>query len=115
MARKSKNDEGGTAMMEKPEKKPAKGEQLDLIEVDTAHAKEFRRLATRYKNAQKQRMQFGFEEVKYKDQLRALAKECNIQADADGKMKFRADGCVITITPQEAKVGVKWDEEADEE
>jgi len=111
MAKRTKKDEGGgTAVADSPEK----GEQLALIEVDSKHVKQFKRIATKYKAAQKARSAALAEEIKYKDELIDLAKASDIQPDADGRMKFRADGCIISITPRDELVKVKFEEESDE-
>jgi len=82
-------------------------EQLDLIDVAPENAKPMIEAGRLYKKAQKVRLKALAEEVKYKDKIRQLAKDANLQRLEDGVIRFTHDSVTICITPQDEKVTVK--------
>lgn len=106
-----------TATAEKPKtgnkksSKPDEGEQLDLIEVEPEEAKEIARIARAYKKAQKARVTALAEEIKQKEKLLAVVKEAKLQPGVDGMYTFKANGTIITVTPRDELVKVKFEDE----
>lgn len=97
MAKKSKNKEAG--------------EQLDLIDVAPENSKVIIAVAKRYKKAQRERIRALDEEKKQKIKLLALVGEAHLQRLEDGKIRFRCDGYLITITPRDELVQVAESDE----
>lgn len=89
--------------------RPKKGQQLDLIDVAPENLKEIIPVAREYRELVKARLNILKQEVEFKQKLLQLAQKAGLTADAKGKIKFKADGMTIIITPQDYKVQVKED------
>lgn len=94
----------GSTMSRK--KTSTNGEQLPLIDVGPENLKKIVPVARRYRAAVKRRMNEGDEEVKLKVKLLQLVEEANLQRDKTGKVKFKADGMTITVTPRDNLIQV---------
>ena len=88
------------------------GEQLDLIDVHPKNQKDILRAARAYKKAQRERTIALTEEGKQKIKLLAAVKEGNLVADRNGRIACRIDGTIITVTPRDELVRVKFEEDA---
>jgi hypothetical protein len=97
-------------MAKKKDKEAEMREQLDLIDVAPESAKKIVGVARRYKAAQVQRIEILEQEVNEKQKLLALVKEAKL-TPVDGKIKFRCDGLIITVTPRDELVKVKDESE----
>jgi hypothetical protein len=84
------------------------GEQMELIELTPKNHKEIIKIARAYKRCQAARTEALAEEVKYKERLLAEVKEAEIAANPDGGYKFKCDGAIITVTPRDELVRVKF-------
>lgn len=91
------------------------GEQLDLIDVAPENAKKILGVAKRYRAAQTQRLAALESEVAEKQKLLELIKEANLQRLEGGKIQFRCDGLIITVTPRDELVKVKDENESEED
>jgi len=89
--------------------KTANDEQLDLIDVKPKNSKEIIKAARGYKAAQAKRISAQEQEVAEKQNLLELVKKENLQPLEDGKIQFRCDGLIITITPRDELIRVKED------
>jgi len=87
----------------------ASGEQLDLINVAPENTKEIVACAKRYKNAHTERIDALQKETDEKERLLNLIKQAHIQTLEGGKIRFRVDGYLITVTPRDELVQVKDD------
>ena len=88
------------------------GEQLDLIDVAPENIKKIISVAKRYRTAQTRRIEALGQEVTEKQNLLTLIKQANLK-QVDGKIRFRADGLIITVTPRDELVKIK--DETDED
>jgi hypothetical protein len=84
-----------------------KGEQIPLIDVGPQELKKIIPLAKNYKAAVKTRVTALEEEVAYKKQLLELVEAEGLSRDAKGKIRFKADGLEITVTPRDNLIQVK--------
>jgi multidrug resistance efflux pump len=84
----------------------AAGEQLDLIEVAPENAKKIVAVARKYKSAQAERLAALEVEVAEKQNLLELVRQAKLPL-VDGKIKFKTDGYIITVTPRDELVKVK--------
>lgn len=91
----------------KKESKPSEGEQLDLIDVAPKNSKEIVQVARNYKKLQAKRIEILDREVAEKQKLLDLIKDANLQRLEDGKIRFRIDGMIITVTPRDELVKIK--------
>lgn len=83
-------------------------EQSDyLIDVRPENIKKISLEAKRYKAAQARKTKAAEEEAVGKHKILQLVKEADLQPLADGKIRFKADGMLITITPREDAITVK--------
>lgn len=92
-------------------------EQLDLIsDVRPENEKQIARVALDYRAVRQERV-FALEsEKQQKAKLLQLIKDANLTPMAGGKIRFHADGLLITVTPRDELVHVKDEhEDADEE
>lgn len=87
--------------------RPPKGTQLDLIDVGPENLKKILPLAREYKELVKGRMAILDQEVAAKKRLLELVKEAKLKPGEDGKIRFRADGMTITVTPTDFKIKIK--------
>jgi len=95
--------------------RPRKDEQWPLIETTPKNAKAIVKIATAYKEAQKERCHWGGKEVEEKDKLLAAVREAKITPDADGTCRFKVNGCAIKVTPRDELVQVRFENDADGE
>ena len=91
------------------------GEQLELIDVGPANLKAIKPIAKRYKAAMRRRQGALKEEIEAKQQILALIKEAKVSRLPDGKIKFKCDGMLITVTPRDELVKVKDEEDEEDE
>jgi hypothetical protein len=92
MARKTKNNSAG--------------EQMDLIDVGPENLKKIVPVARRYIAAVKRRSKEGAEEVALKARLLELVEEADLKRDSKGRVKFKADGLTISVTPRDNLIQV---------
>lgn len=85
---------------------PAPGEQMDLLDVSPENLKEIIPVAKQYRKAVKRRMVALEEETQLKGQILNLIKDAKFSRLADGSIKFRCDGMLITVTPRDELVRV---------
>lgn len=85
------------------------GEQLDLIDVTPENLKGIKPVARKYRAAFKRRVQALDEQTKLKAQLLDMIKGANLGQLADGTIKFRCDGMLITVSPRDDVIRVKED------
>lgn len=90
-------------------------EQLDLIEVKPENSKEMVEVVKRYKAAQSQRMEALGREVAEKQKLLALIKKAKLQHLDDGRIQFRVDRLIITVTPRDELIRIKDENENNDE
>jgi hypothetical protein len=93
----------------------AEGEQLPLIDVTPANSKEIISVARDYKKAVSARMRCGEKEVELKKKLLGLVEEAKLERLADGVIRFKVDGMLITVTPRDELIKVKEDGDDDKE
>lgn len=91
---------------------PAPGEQMDLLDVSPANLKQIIPVAKKYRQAVKRRMVALEEETKLKGQILDLVRDAKLHRLADGSIKFKCDGMLITVTPRDELVKVKDEEDA---
>ena len=72
--------------------------------------KEILAKAREYKKTQGERIGWLASEKQLKQELLALIKEAKLKPLEDGIIRFRCDGCVISVTPRDELVQVKEDE-----
>lgn len=92
-------------------------EQLDLIKVGPENSKAIAKVVRKYKAAQSERMAWLADEKKHKSAVLGLVKDAGLKPiGSDGVIRFSADGAIITITPRDELIQVKFDgeEESDE-
>jgi len=88
------------------------GEQMPLIDVAPENAKEILSCARRYKSAQRSRLAAEKEEVAEKQKLLQLIRQAGVKpVDLSGKISFRCDHLIITVTPRDELVRVKEEDE----
>ena len=91
----------------KPDTKPKKGEQLDLIDVNPENMTKIIPLARTYMGIVKKRVALTDQETNAKEALRAEVGAAKLKRLPGGSIKFRCDGLLITITPTDEKIKVK--------
>ena len=96
-------------MQEEIEK--TEGEQLDLIDIKPENAKEIIDAARIYKKAQTARLKALGEEVERKAEVLRLVKAADLQPLDGGKIKFKHDGFIISVTPRDELITVQEKEE----
>ena len=99
--------------VEKDELEMVPGQQMDLIEVGPENTKEIKKHALLYKKAQKERIAALEIENDEKEKILELIRKAGLKPLEDGKIKFRCDGFIITVTPRDELVKIK--EENDDE
>lgn len=77
--------------------------------------KEIKPYAKRYKAAMQRRVEALQEEVEAKQKILSLIKEANLSRLADGSIRFKCDGLLITVTPRDELVKVKDDSDEAED
>lgn len=108
MARKKKSQM--QQQVEQDELEVMPGQQMDLIDTTPENAKEIVKHARIYKAAQAKRIQALEEEKAEKQKLLELIRDAHLQRLKNGKIKFKLDGYVITVTPRDELVQIKEDE-----
>ena len=88
---------------------------MELIDVGPANLKAIKPIAKRYKAAMRRRQGALKEEIEAKQQILALIKEAKVSRLPDGKIKFKCDGMLITVTPRDELVKVKDEEDEEDE
>lgn len=83
------------------------GEQLALIDIAPENSKKIIGVARRYRVAQGQRIEALVREVAEKQKLLELIKEAKLTPLEGGKIRFRVNGLIITVTPRDELVRVK--------
>jgi isocitrate/isopropylmalate dehydrogenase len=86
-------------------------EQLDLIDVAPANSKAMVQTAKRYKKAQSERIASLEVETSEKQKLLTLIKEANLQRTDDGRIRFRIERLIITVTPRDELIKIKDEDE----
>ncbi len=110
-------------MMARPRKKPAEifeddakeetqsaepaGEQRDLIDVAPENFKKMIPVAKAYRKTVKERVALTNKETELKQKLLQMVHEANLTRLSDGKVKFKCEGYVVTITPTDEKISIK--------
>jgi hypothetical protein len=89
------------------------GQQMDLIDTTPENAKEIIKHARVYKAAQTKRIQALEEEKAEKQKLLELINKAHMQRLENGKIKFKLEGYIITVTPRDELVQIKEDSDAD--
>jgi len=97
--------------MGRRKKADTQGEQLDLIDVGPENLKEIIPVARAYKKIISERVTLTAQEVKLKEKIKKFVHESGLKRLPDGSFKFKSDGVLITVTPQDEKVKVKEDAE----
>lgn len=82
------------------------GEQLDLIDVAPKNAKVIIEAARIYNKLMLARKRAGVKEVEQKAEVLRLVREAKLQTLPGGKIKFKYDGYVITVTPRDELVKI---------
>lgn len=99
-----------------PKKKLAVAdEQLELIEVAPKNAKVIKRAAKAYKEAQTERISWLAEEKKHKEKILTLIENENLMPLEGGVIRIAVNGAVITVTPRDNLVKVKFEDGDDGE
>jgi hypothetical protein len=89
------------------------GAQLELIEVGPENLQAIKPIAKRYKTALQVRVKALQQEIAAKQQILALVKEAKLSRLADGSIRFKCDGLLITVTPRDELVKVKDENKED--
>lgn len=87
-------------------KKKETQEQLDLIDVAPENAKPIIAAARVYKKAQKARLSALKNEIDQKQKVLALIKEAEIKPGEGGKIVFKYDNVLISVTPRDELVRI---------
>jgi len=83
------------------------GEQLDLIDVTPENLKKILPVAKAYRKIVKERVGLTNKETELKNKLLGMIKEANMRRLSDGKIRFKHDGLIITVTPCDEKISIK--------
>jgi len=89
------------------QKEIEKAEQMDLIDVQPENAKKIVSAAKLYKKLVASRIASLDKEVAQKNVILKLIKEAELQRLPSGKIKFKSDGMIITVTPRDELISVK--------
>lgn len=90
------------------------GEQLDLIDVTPDELKGLKPIAEKYRSVVRRRINLQNEEKELKDQILSAIKTAHLQRLSDGKIRFRLDHMIITVTPRDELVQVEEEKGAAE-
>lgn len=82
------------------------GTQGILLDVVPDNAKDILAIAKRYKSAQRDRMEAGREEAKFKVDLGDAIRRSDMKADKDGKYEFTINGYKISLIPRDEVIKV---------
>jgi len=91
----------------KVEVKFDEGEQMTFIDLTPEELKAIAPQIKRYYKVVRERIKLNAEEKTLKDEIREYAHKSAIKRLPDGSFKFKADGMIVEITPQDEKVSVK--------
>lgn len=83
------------------------GEQLDLIDVQPENAKAIVSAARLYKKFQAARLTALAKEIEQKHRVLELVKAAKLQPLDGGKIKFKYESVIISVTPRDELVTVK--------
>ncbi len=86
------------------------GEQLPLLDVTPENSKQIVTVARRYKAFVIDRQAVLEKEIAEKEKLLELIRKANLKRLEDGKIRFRVDGLLITVTPRDELVSIKEQE-----
>lgn len=86
--------------------KESAGEQLDLIDVAPKNAKVIIDAAKIYKKLMLARKKAGEKEVAQKAEVLRLVREAKLTPLEGGKIRFRYDGFIVSVTPRDELVKV---------
>lgn len=84
-----------------------KGKQMSLIDVGPKNLKQIIGVAKKYRSAVRRRMHVAEEEQALKAQVLELVEKAKLGRDDKGRVRFQADGYVITVTPRDNLVQVR--------
>lgn len=82
------------------------GKQMDLIDVAPENAKVIIAAARIYKRFMLARQKAGAKEVQQKTEVLRLVREAKLQPLPGGKIKFKYDGFIISVTPRDELVRI---------
>ena len=83
-----------------------KGEQMALIDVAPKNAKDIIGAARIYKKFQAARLKALAKEIEQKAEILRLVRVADIQPLEGGKIRFKYDGVMISVTPRDELVKV---------
>ena len=106
MARKSMQQ-----TVEEEENQTSSHEQAMLIEVGPENLAQITPIAKEYKKVVTQRVSLNAREKELKEQLRALIHSSGLKRLADGSIRFKCDGMLVVVTPQDEKISIKEDKD----
>lgn len=77
-----------------------------LFNTEPDNIEEILVVAEEYEEAKRARMSWGKKESELKEKIKQMVKDAGLTVLADGTIRFKADGKVITITPRDEKITV---------
>ena len=89
-----------------------KGEQLPLIDVEPENLKEILVEVRTYKKLLKTRQDALTKEITQKQKIISLVKAANLTPLADGSIRFKCEGYVVSVTPRDVLIKISGKDEA---